>query len=125
MCAPLGPAARTLDVVVVDDAFISDLNARYRGKDKPTDVISFSYLDDDAPGDDLAGEVYISHETIGRDAVELGVDVRHLFLRIGVHGALHVLGRDHERADEAERMEREEREILIAHLGEGPAARLF
>jgi probable rRNA maturation factor len=124
--AALGPTGGTVGVVVVDDAFIRDINARYRGKDEPTDVISFSYLEDGvADEDDLVGEVYISHETLVRDAGALGVEARHLFLRIGVHGLLHVLGYDHESDEDAERMERAEREILLAHLGTEPTARLF
>lgn len=130
ICESLGPAGRTASVVVVDDATIQSLNARFRGKDQPTDVISFSYLDEDPTPvdpseDDPAAEVFISHQTIARDADASGVDVTHLFLRMGVHGLLHALGHGHDTDEEAERMECEELEILSAHIGPGPAAKLF
>lgn len=130
ICESLGPADRTASVVVVDDETIQSLNARFRGKDQPTDVISFSYLDEEpalqGPAeDDPAAEIFISHQTIARDAADSGVEVSHLFLRMGIHGLLHALGRGHDTDEEAERMESEERDILSAHIGPGPAAKLF
>jgi probable rRNA maturation factor len=123
----LEPREATVGVVVVDDRFIRDINARFRGKDRPTDVISFSYLDDNPPPveDDIAGEVYVSHETVAAEATRMAVDVRHLFLRVGLHGLLHVIGYDHETDEEAERMERRERDILSEHIGPRPADGLF
>jgi probable rRNA maturation factor len=104
-----------VDVVLVDDRYIQRINRDYRGLDRPTDVISFSYLDDmDASPaqDDLAGEIFVSYETLEREANSKGLDVKNLFLRIGVHGLLHVLGFDHGSDADAERMEREERRLL-------------
>lgn len=124
ICRSLEPSDGDLGMVVVDDPFIRDINARFRGKDAPTDVISFSYLDD-ADDDGLVGEVYISHPTVEKEATDLGVDVSHLFMRIAVHGFLHVLGYDHERDEDARRMEAREREILDRHLGPALAAALF
>lgn len=122
----MGPDEFIVDVVVVDDTFIRDLNRRFRDQDKATDVISFSYLDDvEKSREDLAGEIYISCETLARDAAGIGVDVRHLFLRIGVHGLLHVLGRDHATEVEAEQMEAEERRVLTAYLPPETVAALF
>jgi len=63
-------------------------------------------------GDDPAGEIFVSFETLEREANSKGIDVRDLFLRIGVHGMLHVLGFDHDSDSDAERMEREERRLL-------------
>lgn len=126
ICRSLEPAEATVSVVVVDDAFIQDLNARFRGKDRPTDVITFSYLDDEAQEhDDLAGEVYISYDTVTRDAAGAGVDDAHLFLRMGVHGLLHVLGYEHEADADADVMEGKERDILTQHLGRENAEALF
>jgi probable rRNA maturation factor len=124
ICRTLEPSDGDVGMVVVDDPYIRGINGRFRGKDRPTDVISFSYLED-ADADGLVGEVYISHQTVEREANDLGVDVAHLFLRIAVHGLLHVLGHDHEADDEARRMEERERAILEQHLGPGPAAVLF
>jgi probable rRNA maturation factor len=116
----LGPAAATVNLVVVDDRYIREINREFRDIDKPTDVISFSYLDDDGPApkddDHLAGEVYISYQTIEKEAKELGVASGMLFLRAGVHGLLHVVGYDHAAEDDATRMEQEERSILSGLL---------
>ncbi len=108
-----------VDVVLVDDRYIQRINRDYRGVDCPTDVISFSYLDDmgsNPAQDDPAGEVFVSYETLEREANSKGIDVKNLFLRIGVHGLLHVLGFDHGSDADAERMEREERRLLRGEL---------
>ena len=114
--ASLNPEAVTVNIVVVDDPYIRGINRDFRGIDKATDVISFSYIDDSGPapggGEDVAGEVYISHQTIEKEAKELGVDPGSLFLRVGVHGLLHVVGFDHAGDEDAARMEREETTIL-------------
>jgi probable rRNA maturation factor len=127
ICRSLDPDGAAVNLVVVDDEFIRDINARFRGQDKPTDVISFSYLNDETrtDGDELVGEVYVSHETVAREADEMGVDVAHLFLRMGVHGFLHVLGHEHDTGDGALRMERQERNILDTHLGADASSALF
>lgn len=124
VCASLEPAHAAVGIVVVDDPFIRDINRRFRGRDRSTDVISFSYIDD-LDGDDLAGEVYVSYETVARQARELDVREAHMFLRVAVHGLLHVLGHDHETDSDAAAMELREREILTTHLGPGPADALF
>ena len=113
----LDPHDATVGLVLVDDARIQEINREFRDKDHPTDVISFSYLEDDSPGgDDLVGEIYISHQTLEKEATELGVDTGKMFVRIAVHGLLHVLGYDHEVDEETERMEAREREILERYL---------
>lgn len=114
VCEALGADDLTVDMIVVDDPRIQTINREFRGVDRPTNVLSFSYLDDDLPheGDDLAGEVYVSHQTVEKEANDLGVSPRCAFLRVGVHGLLHVLGYDHERDSDAERMAAEERRIL-------------
>jgi probable rRNA maturation factor len=109
----LKPAWGVVNIVMVDDREIRRLNRRYRGKDKPTDVLSFSYLEDGADSaDGTVGDVYFSYQTLMRDARRLGVAVPDLALRIVVHGMLHVIGYDHESDADAVRMERRERTIL-------------
>jgi rRNA maturation RNase YbeY len=126
ICESLDPEDATVGVVIVDDPFIRDINRRFRDRDLATDVISFSYLgDDDVGADDLVGEVYVSHDSVAREAEEAGVAVAHMFLRVAVHGLLHVLGHDHGSSAAATRMQRREREILCAHLGPEPADALF
>jgi probable rRNA maturation factor len=115
----LDPPDRGVDLIIVDDRRIRLINRDFRGSDRPTDVISFSYLGDEPASDeDTGGEVYVSWETVTRDAAAMGVATEHLFLRIGVHGLLHVVGFDHEDDASAQRMEREERRLLAEHLGD-------
>lgn len=124
----LRPARGAVNIVLVDDREIRRLNRRYRGKDRPTDVLSFSYLDGDGdalPPDGTVGDVYLSHETLTRDARRLGVVVSDLALRIVVHGMLHVTGYDHESDADAARMERRERAILRRLLPAQTVRELF
>ena len=129
IAAAIEPApASPVDVVLVDDEYIRRINRDYRATDRPTDVISFSYVDDastDPPGDDVAGEVYVSYETIEREAKEQGLNTGHLFLRIGVHGLLHVLGFDHQTGADAIRMEAEERRLLCREMTTSEVDELF
>jgi rRNA maturation RNase YbeY len=88
-------------------------------------VLSFSYLDDDDPADDTVGDIYISHQTLARDARRLRVTVSDLALRIAVHGMLHVIGYDHEDGADARRMERRERALLKRLLPAETVRELF
>ena len=127
IASDLEPRERAVDIVLIDDKSIREINRDYRGRDAATDVISFSYLEDGGPAqeEDIVGEIYISLETVRREASELGVDWKHLFLRIGVHGLLHVVGYEHGTDDDAERMERQERKVLSRHLGSDALEALF
>jgi probable rRNA maturation factor len=106
-----------VDVVLTDDAEQRRLNRDYRGKDAPTNVLSFP-LGDAAPGGGpvMLGDVILAFETVAREAGEqdkpLADHLRHLV----VHGVLHLLGFDHETDAEAAVMEARESEIL-AELG--------
>lgn len=125
----LAPHSVIVNVVVVDDPYIRQINHEFRNLDEPTDVISFSYLDEDhaaAHGDDdVAGEVYVSYQTVEKEAKRLGVDPGAMFVRVGVHGLLHIVGFDHETDGEAEIMEREERSILGGLLAPAELEALF
>jgi len=113
----LGNAKDIVEITVVGDDFMRRINREYRGEDRPTDVISFSYIEDDPPcGENIAGELYVSHETVKKEAEKQAVDPKHLFLRVVLHGMLHVLGFDHGSEEEARRMEAEERRILATIL---------
>lgn len=109
-----GDAASELSVLFTDNKAMQALNAQWRGKDKPTNVLSFPAFDL-APGDPpgpMLGDIVIAYETV-RDEAELEAKpfddhLRHLI----VHGFLHVLGYDHENDAEAEEMEAAERAIL-------------
>lgn len=130
----LGARRHTVDLIVVDDRAIRRLNREYRGRNRATDVISFSYVDpkDQRHGeaesqttDGVAGEVYVSFETLEKDARRAGLDPAALFLRIGVHGMLHVVGYDHETDSDAASMEGEERRLLMEILRPSEVEELF
>lgn len=113
----VGPSE--VSVVLADDDFIAALNRDYRGKDRPTNVLSFpSGATERAPGQGqvLLGDVVVAVETVRREAAAQGCGVPDHLAHLVVHGTLHLLGYDHEDDDEAEVMERREVELL-ADLG--------
>ena len=122
----LGEPKHIVEVNVVNDDFIKRINRDYRGEDSPTDVISFSYFEDNPPcAENIAGELYVSYETVEKEAEKQAVDPKHLFLRVVLHGMLHVLGFIHGTEEEARRMEAEERRILASILRRETVDALF
>jgi len=82
-----------ISLAVVDDNKIQALNGKHRGKDEPTDVISFAYNESEKfPGENMLGEIYISIDTAKRQSEDLDHELKFLF----VHGVLHLLGYTHE-----------------------------
>jgi probable rRNA maturation factor len=79
-----------INLVLVSDAEIQRLNRRFRHKDKPTDVLSFS-MDEDG----VLGDIAISTETTRRNAKKYGVSYKTEMKRLVIHGVLHLLGYDH------------------------------
>lgn len=115
----------SLSVSLSTDTEVHTLNAQYRGKDKPTNVLSFPMYDaDDLPslantddGEVLIGDLILAHETCAREAAEKGVSFDDHATHLIVHGTLHLLGYDHEISDaDAEAMETLEIKAL-ASLG--------
>lgn len=111
-----------LSLVLADDAWIQALNLEHRGRDNATNVLSFPTL---APGrlkraaeraeggpPLLLGDVVLAFETARAEALALGKPLAHHLAHLVVHGTLHILGYDHVRAVEAERMERLETAIM-------------
>ena len=109
----LGRPVSEVEVMVVDDAEITRLNARYLGVHRPTDVIAFPLEVPDAGGE-LLGQVVVSAETAQRQAREAGVPVALEMDLLTTHGILHLVGYDDRDPVEAELMHRREREILGA-----------
>jgi probable rRNA maturation factor len=106
-----------LSVLLADDAAIRALNRDWRGKDQPTNVLSFPAGAPAAEGAPLLlGDVALAYETVAREAAEQGKSLADHTRHLLVHGVLHLLGHDHEDEAEAERMEILERSIL-AGLG--------
>ncbi len=103
-------APRFVTVALSSDANVADLNGRFRGKPKPTNVLSFP-AGDGAP-DGQIGDIILGLETVEREASEQGIPVAHHVQHLVVHGVLHLLGYDHETAADAERMEAIEVDVL-------------
>lgn len=106
-----------LSILITDDASIRELNARWRGRDAATDVLSFSQLEGEGPsitgGPRVLGDVVISMETAARQAEAAGLSLDEEVQRLLIHGVLHLVGYDHERGEaDAHRMQAEEGRIL-------------
>lgn len=113
--AALAAAGREGGVVVLltDDTGVQDLNSRFRGKDSPTNVLSFPAPEN--PEDHL-GDVALAHGVCVREAAEQGKALAHHLQHLVAHGVLHLVGYDHETDGEAEDMEGLER-VVMAGLG--------
>jgi probable rRNA maturation factor len=92
------------------------LNARYRGHDKPTNVLSFPATAPAVLRQTLLGDLVICAQVVAKEAREQGKSPEAHWAHMTVHGVLHLLGYDHQKKREAERMEALERKIL-ARLG--------
>ena len=88
-----------VSVVLVDNASIRSLNKRYLGKDRETDVLSFTYGEDD-----VYGETYISVEQAREQAEEFGVSLETEMARLVIHGLLHILGYEDDTPDRKKKM---------------------
>ena len=93
-----------LSIVLTNDAVMRELNCKHRGKDKPTDVLSFP----------ASNDVVISVETARRQAAEYDAPLQDEIYRLLIHGLLHVLGHDHHEPAERAAMEAEERRLASA-----------
>ncbi len=100
-----------------DDKFIKSLNNKYRGIDKPTDVLSFSLKEGavkspEVESDKLLGDIIISVETAQRQADTLNHSIEKELTVLLIHGLLHLTGYDHEKDKDYKTMREIESEIL-------------
>jgi probable rRNA maturation factor len=101
VCGALGCERWDVSLVFCTDAFIRDLNLRYRGRDEATDVLSFPQ--DGVPsadgtlkaGEPAGGDIVISLETLAENCRVFGVDMDEELRRLLIHGILHLSGLDH------------------------------
>ena len=111
--AALGTVEGDVVVLLTDDAAVQDLNARFRDRDRPTNVLSFPAADSAAPH---LGDLVLAFGVCAAEAAAQGKSLADHLSHLTVHGVLHLLGRDHVDEAEADEMEAEERSIL-ASLG--------
>jgi probable rRNA maturation factor len=96
-----------VSVVLASDRTVRRLNAAHRGRNKPTNVLTY-----DSPAVGLPGEIVLARETVAREAAAAKRPVAHHLAHLVVHGVLHLRGHDHERAGDARRMEMAETRLL-------------
>lgn len=118
---PGGPIE--ISLVLTDDPSVQELNRAWRGKDKPTNVLSFPMVQADLldtidqnsdDGEVLLGDIVLAYETCVREAAEKGVSVDDHASHLIVHGTLHLLGYDHLDDREGDAMEAIEIDALTA-----------
>jgi probable rRNA maturation factor len=100
--AAVEPAEGTVSLLLADDETLHQLNRDFRGKDKPTDVLSFPAHEMDRP---QVGDIAVALGVSARDAEAQGISLADHLTHLLVHGYLHLLGHDHEVEAEAEIME--------------------
>ena len=101
-----------MTVRIVDEAESHDLNLTYRGKDRPTNVLSFPFECSDEVELPLLGDLVICRQVVEREAIEQEKLLMAHWAHMIVHGSLHLLGYDHIEDDEAEETESLETEIM-------------
>ena len=111
-----GLAEQEVTIRFTDEDESQSLNHEYRGKDKPTNVLSFPFEAPPGIEINLLGDLVICAPVISREAEEQHKDVSNHYAHMTVHGLLHLMGYDHIDDAEAEEMESKEIDIL-AHLG--------
>ena len=109
-----------VSVSIVDNRYIHKINKKYRHIDRPTDVISFAFLDSEnnydkvlfSPGPAVLGDIYISLEKAKEQAEEYGHSLHRELSFLFVHGLLHLLGYDHINKEDEKEMFQLQEEIL-------------
>ena len=109
-----------------DNEGIRELNRGYRGKDAPTDVLSFPILSEDdsdwdideANGCAVLGDIVISVERAMEQAEMYGHSPEREIAFLSVHSTLHLLGYDHERSEEEDKLMREKQEKILSSIGQ-------
>jgi probable rRNA maturation factor len=116
--ADLATLAECVEIVVrlTSDEEVQALNKAYRGKDKPTNVLSFPMMEPDAidghPGELMLGDIVLAQGVCVAEAAERSISVEAHATHLIVHGVLHLLGYDHIEEADAEEMEAIERRVM-------------
>jgi probable rRNA maturation factor len=115
-------ALGSISLLLGDDAAIAAMNQQFRGKEGPTNVLSFPPAETGGGEDGFLGDIALAVETIVAEAEFQGKRFENHAAHLAVHGFLHLLGYDHIDAADAEKMEARERAILVSIGIEDPYA---
>jgi probable rRNA maturation factor len=103
VAAELGNDRLSVSLLFTSDGEVHSLNREWRGKDKPTNVLSFPMLERDdllalspAGPPEMLGDIALAYETCAREAAEKGISLDHHAAHLIIHGLLHLAGLDHE-----------------------------
>lgn len=116
----LGEEGSSVSLSLVNDETMRQLNHSHRGKDIPTDVLSFPMRENHTsaqefsgygPPEDILGDVVISVDAAKRQAADYGAPLQRELERLLIHGLLHLIGHDHHASRERNVMEAEERRL--------------
>lgn len=109
-----GPAAAEISIALASDDLLRELNRKYRGRDKATNVLAFPAGEDATGGAvRMLGDVVLAREILLAEAVDQGKRVGDHLTHLVVHGLLHLLGFDHQQERDAVAMESLESKILV------------
>lgn len=103
-----GKSVGNINYLFCDDEYLLEVNRRYLNHDTYTDIITFDYV----AGGLVSGDIMISTERVGENAVKFGVSFGQELHRVIIHGVLHLLGQGDKSEDEAREMRRQEEEAL-------------
>ncbi|MBF0421857.1 MAG: rRNA maturation RNase YbeY [Magnetococcales bacterium] len=111
-----------IDVRLTNDSEVQELNHRYRGIDRPTNILSFAMLEEDEDGQPpeaplWLGDLVIAYETVAREADEQGKTFSDHLMHLVVHGVLHLVGHDHEKSPEDELLQETMEIAILSRLG--------
>ncbi|MGY4674667.1 rRNA maturation RNase YbeY [Ursidibacter arcticus] len=101
-----------MTIRIVDEAESHELNLTYRGKDKPTNVLSFPFEVPEGIELPLLGDLVICRQVVEKEALEQQKPLDAHWAHLAIHGTLHLLGYDHLTDEEAEEMESLETQIM-------------
>lgn len=103
-----GKTVGNINYLFCDDEYLLEANKRYLNHDTYTDIITFDYV----AGNLISGDIMISVDRVGENAVKFGVSFEHELHRVIIHGVLHLLGQGDKSDEEAKQMRRLEEEAL-------------
>ena len=106
------------NVIIIDNDRIQKINKEYRGKDMPTDVITFALEDDktfNRTDIRVLGDIYISIDKVRSQALEYGHSFKRELYFLSIHGFLHLLGYDHMKEEEEKVMFKKQKEVLLRY----------